>query len=73
MLFISEITGERIILSDTPVKINSFLDDLQPDSTLEFEGIDQHLKYLEIEGHVGRMEKGLDEIYLKVMPRMMPR
>ncbi len=42
---------ERIILSDTPVKINGFLDDLQPDnSTLEFEGIDQHLKYLEIEG-----------------------
>ncbi len=42
---------EKIILTDNPVEIKGFLDDQQPEnSSIEFEGIDLHMKYLEISG-----------------------
>lgn len=51
--------AEKIILSDSPVKISGFLDDHQPEnSSMEFEGIDLHLKYLKIAGACWEYGKG---------------
>ena len=45
---------ENIILTDNPVTLNGFFNDKEPgNSSMEFEGIDLHLQFLEINGNAG--------------------